>query len=437
MQDLAVSPRIQDPRLNTAECVIQGHQPRIDATDVNAFTREILWFSFLSVMVLGPMIAFFFLGFTGLEQPSQASDNQPPPQQGAGQEINQQPPPHQEAGQGLDDQPLPHQEAGQASDHQPPPHHEAGQGLDHQPPPHHEAGQGRDNQPPPHQEAGQASDHQPPPHQEAGQARDHQRTLSYDPVARSAQIICHLLLLTEIAMITCILIRQPRRTFKNVPTELMIFYPLTVVEGTAICAYKCHKHRKKLCFSSKKGYVYMETILVFIACSNIILYHFCWLTTGIMIHPTWGLTVLAVVCFVIGALLYSVYEICDSKRKDEKNFISYCFSYSAIFVGLCFFVSQTVLVGQSFYGKDTADEIVKTALLFVGGGIIWLLRKRFFSKESLTLTLTLPNPNPNITPGSQDDTVQNNANSSRSPPPPDGEIELRDLGGVEAEPLLR
>jgi len=91
LQDLAVSPRIQDPRLNTAECVIQGHQPRIDALEGNAFVREILWFSFLSVMVLGPMIALFFSGFTGLEQlpsnkmPEQARDHQPPPHQEAGQ----------------------------------------------------------------------------------------------------------------------------------------------------------------------------------------------------------------------------------------------------------------------------------------------------------------------------------------------------------------
>ena len=400
MQDLAVSPRVQDPRLNTAECVIQGHQPRIDALEGNAFIREILWCSFLSVMVLGPMIALFFLGFTGLEKlpsnemPEQGRDHQPSPQQEAEQARDYQPPPHQEAGQARDHQPPPHQEAGQARDHQPPPHQEAEQARDYQPPPHQEAGQVRDHQPLPQQEAGQARDHQPPPHQEAGQARDNQGTLSYDAVARSAQFICHLLLVTEIAVIIYIVIRQPRHTFKNVPTEVRIFYPLIVFEGTAICAVKCLIHRKKLCCRPKIAFLYMWTVLVFTACSNIILYHFCWLTTGIMLHPTWGLTVLAVVCFVIGALLYSVYEICDSV--DENDFIVYCFSYFAIFVGLCFWVSQTVLVGRSFYGKDTADEIVKTALFFVACGIIWLLRKRFFSTENpltLTLTLTLTGPN--------------------------------------------
>ena len=417
MQDLAVSPRVQDPRLNTAECVIQGHQPRIDALEGNAFIREILWCSFLSVMVLGPMIALFFLGFTGLEKlpsnemPEQGRDHQPSPQQGAEQARDYQPPPHQEAGQARDHQPPPHQEAGQARDHQPPPHQEAEQARDYQPPPHQEAGQVRDHQPLPQQEAGQARDHQPPPHQEAGQARDNQGTLSYDAVARSAQFICHLLLVTEIAVIIYIVIRQPRHTFKNVPTEVRIFYPLIVFEGTAICAVKCLIHRKKLCCRPKIAFLYMWTVLVFTACSNIILYHFCWLTTGIMLHPTWGLTVLAVVCFVIGALLYSVYEICDSV--DENDFIVYCFSYFAIFVGLCFWVSQTVLVGRSFYGKDTADEIVKTALFFVACGIIWLLRKRFFSTENPQDQTKQTNPNPNTTPGNQGNTVQNNANSSR------------------------
>ena len=398
MQDLAVSPRIQDPRLNTAECVIQGHQPRIDALESNAFIREILWCSFLSVMVLGPMIALFFLGFTGLEQ---LPSNEMPEQ-------------------GRDHQPLPQQEVEQA--------------RDYQPPPHQEAGQARDNQPLPQQEAGQARDHQPPPHQEAGQARDYQGTLSYDAVARSAQIICHLLLLTEIAVIIYIVIRQPRHTFKNVPTEVRIFYPLIVFEGTAICAVKCFIHRKKLCCRPKIAFLYMWTVLVFIACSNIILYHFCWLTTGIMLHPTWGLTVLAVVCFVIGALLYSVYEICDSV--GENDFTVYCFSYFAIFVGLCLLVSQTVLVGRSFYGKDTADEIVKTALFFVACGIIWLLRKRFFSTENPQDQTKQTKPNPNTTPGSQGNTVQNNANSSRSAASQVSEFELQPTRSRKTSRLL-
>ena len=65
MQDLAVSPKIQDPTLNTVECVIEGHEPDMDATGVISHIRGILWCSFFSVMLLGPIIAFYALGFVG------------------------------------------------------------------------------------------------------------------------------------------------------------------------------------------------------------------------------------------------------------------------------------------------------------------------------------------------------------------------------------
>ena len=55
---MAVSPGIRDPELNTAECVIQGHKPNIDAPGVSPYIKPILFCSFFSVMLLGPIIAF-------------------------------------------------------------------------------------------------------------------------------------------------------------------------------------------------------------------------------------------------------------------------------------------------------------------------------------------------------------------------------------------
>ena len=65
MEDLAISPGIQDPRLNTAECVIQGYQPNIDATGVNSYIRAILYCSLFSVLLIGPILGFFSLTFFG------------------------------------------------------------------------------------------------------------------------------------------------------------------------------------------------------------------------------------------------------------------------------------------------------------------------------------------------------------------------------------
>ena len=74
MEDLAISPGIQDPRLNTAECVIKGHQPNIDATGVNSYIRAILYCSLFSVLLIGPILGFFSLTFFG-NDPSATEKN--------------------------------------------------------------------------------------------------------------------------------------------------------------------------------------------------------------------------------------------------------------------------------------------------------------------------------------------------------------------------
>ena len=52
LQDLAVSPAIRDPRLNTAECVIEGHKTDISAVGA---TRNIYFNNFM-------VLCLFYLG---------------------------------------------------------------------------------------------------------------------------------------------------------------------------------------------------------------------------------------------------------------------------------------------------------------------------------------------------------------------------------------
>lgn len=47
LQDLAISPGIRDPRLNNAECVIDGHDIDMEATGRSLHIRIIMWVSFL------------------------------------------------------------------------------------------------------------------------------------------------------------------------------------------------------------------------------------------------------------------------------------------------------------------------------------------------------------------------------------------------------
>ena len=71
LQDLAVRPEIRDPRLNTAECVIEGHETDIMATGPrSSYIRAILWCAFIFSFWAGPYLAEIILGV--IEQRSQS-----------------------------------------------------------------------------------------------------------------------------------------------------------------------------------------------------------------------------------------------------------------------------------------------------------------------------------------------------------------------------
>lgn len=56
LQDLADSPTIRNPSLNTAECVIQGHEPGF-AAGRSHYVRAMLWLSMCFVIFSGPLVA--------------------------------------------------------------------------------------------------------------------------------------------------------------------------------------------------------------------------------------------------------------------------------------------------------------------------------------------------------------------------------------------
>ena len=57
LQDLAMLPAIRDPSLNTAECVIKGHDPNFEAKGRSPYIRAVLWLSLIFVIVSGPSLA--------------------------------------------------------------------------------------------------------------------------------------------------------------------------------------------------------------------------------------------------------------------------------------------------------------------------------------------------------------------------------------------
>lgn len=277
-----MSPELRNPKLNTAECVIQGHEPNIDATGMSPYTRPILWCSFFSVLLLGPMIAFFALDFLGNK----------PGQEGyvcCAKISNEE-------------------------------------------------------------------------EKKENCSICNRKLITYhreDAKIFSAKFLCNSLLPTEIVAISVVIFCLAN----SVPKDIYAI-PVIVLEGFVICIVQCCA-KCHFCVEDKKISIYRRSS--FIACSNLILYHFCWLIIGIMINPPWGLTVLLIVCFVGFAAFYSVDAI-----RDAEDTIHGCLIYPAAFIGLCLTVALTVLAGQSFYGRETADDVIKTVLLFAVGKISWM-----------------------------------------------------------------
>ena len=307
MQDLAISPGIQDPRLNTAECVIHGHQPNIDATGVNSYIRAILYCSLVSVLLIGPILGLFSLNVLENYSTERVKFCKCKIKGCAKRQC-----------------------------------------------------------------------YGAPAQEPINESIKILCVACYkveDPFVRSAEYTCFLLLLTDI-LITLIVVRDV--LFDHTEIYIPILLITCICEGVVICLVQCCA---VLCCDSCRNI--KETSFcrrfVFMTSANIIAYHLIWLIVGIMVNPTWGLTVLAVACFVIVALFCTIYVVCNASKESFCH--SFCVSI-AIFVGLCLVVSVAVLAGQSFYEKETTGEILKTALFYVVGGLTWLFGKGFLGSSS-------------------------------------------------------
>ena len=125
---------------------------------------------------------------------------------------------------------------------------------------------------------------------------------------------------------------------------------------------------------------------VTLACATNICFCSCWMLIGIMLNPTWGLTVTLIICFTFASFTYAVYEYLtlvsckqDGVKPDKLH---------ALLPGLLGFLAVIVLIpeivfaGQSFNGRETADETLKTILMTALGSFIsWLSWKRLLDKS--------------------------------------------------------
>lgn len=295
LQDLAVSPKIQDPQLNTAECVIEGHKPDISATGRSPFIRVILWSSFIFTFCFGPLLALAaLLTLSNLDPVNNSS--------------------------------VTNSNVISDTDHENNGDEAHSQGL----------------------------------------SSDQTNSAAMGKALKSAYLV---FLPIEV---TLLISAFAFSVAGKAPWDVCLILVLIILEGLLSGVLLKKGSFRALNFLPRREdgcYARLLQVVIFV-CANLTAYHFCWLIVGIMINPLWGVIVLLFVCVSVAAFIFAVY-IYSSKVKKTKFLFSVCAAFVVSVLSLLVVVS---LAGQSFYGREGADDIVKLVTLYVtAASFSWIL----------------------------------------------------------------
>lgn len=275
LQDLAVTPGLRDPRLNSAESVIEGHTPGMNTTG-RSYLKVVLWFSFLSPMLLGPFLYLWVLQY--LKDSTQSSS-------------------------------LPTYWVGCYNN-------------------------------------------------------KYICCRKEKPLIRSVTLFCCFLLLMEAIFFGVSMYKSTEISRRgNLSSDfyaVILFIPVWLITCLSGC----------LC-AADLGFTSFLSRLWLIMCTSFVSYHFIWVAVGIMVNPAWGVSIL----LLLSLFFISIFFIINRTTHARGFCLSTIFAYTPGFLGLCFAVVPPLLVGQSFNGRETADDILKAGLLSVLGVVSWLYFK--------------------------------------------------------------
>ena len=260
-----MSPKLEDPTLNTAECIIQGHEPNISATGRSAYIRAVLWCSLTFTALFGPLTALIvFIGFDIAKK----DETQ-----------------HKEKKQNL---------------------------------------------------------------------------------CKAVKYTSYIILAVEsVLLIVTIIVCSMQG---NVPWDTYVIVLLITVEGLLM---GLALRKKSFPFLPENETLGKVGIFLW---TNLTMYYFCWLVIGIMINPLWGFTVLLVICVVIAATVFVVYQ-CISFYDPQSSCKRYLVCGASLF-SIFSLLTVMLLAGQSFFGRETANDVVKITLLYVTTAFVsWILAK--------------------------------------------------------------
>ena len=179
-----------------------------------------------------------------------------------------------------------------------------------------------------------------------------------------------LILLVEIGLLTTVFVFS---ALGDAPLDIYVIPAVIFIEGL-FCGFFITQDRfSDIKFLSKKKVSGLQ-ITVFL-CANLTVYHFCWLVIGVMVNALWGVTVLIFVCIFIASCIFAFYNYfryTPSGQCSWKN-RTLCAVFMLSVWSLAFVV---ILAGQSFFGKETTDDVVKKLTLSVTTAFAsWMLSK--------------------------------------------------------------
>ena len=185
-----------------------------------------------------------------------------------------------------------------------------------------------------------------------------------EPLICSVTLFCCFLLLIEVIFVLARVWTSTEISKRgNMSRDFIVLLAL-IPEWLVICCCNC------LCCEDLDISSFFSRLLL-IMCTSLVSYHLSWVAVGIMVNPAWGVSILLILSF----FFITVFFVINATTQNDDNRLNIFFLCVSFLLGLCFIVVSSVLVGQSFYGRETADDVLKAALLSVIGVVSWLYFK--------------------------------------------------------------
>lgn len=159
----------------------------------------------------------------------------------------------------------------------------------------------------------------------------------------------------------------------DAPWDIYVIPAVIIIEGSLCGFFITQKRFSDFKFLSNKKVSILQ-IAVFL-CVNLSVYHFCWLVIGVMVNALWGITVLLFVCIFIAACIFAFYNYFHHTPSDQCSWKN-CALCGVFMLSVWSLAFVVILAGQSFFGKQTADDVVKTLTLSATTAFAsWMLSK--------------------------------------------------------------